>query len=276
MIEEDLLVVSTLPAGNLLGSAKLAEDRFHLGPYFRSDDRVWVVESQASRDKDAPPPVKLLEFDIASQQISEVGVLTDGGTAFSATVDIERERVLLGTAFKGQRRWKYLDALTFTEIPWSAETNLGPVVSMLADGRLVRFSGLEERSAIEVLSPDGVTVARVHLPPGLRLQTFGLQPTSSSLVIVVGEEDAGYWWYWWVEASQTLLVDFEANTTQEIARGAMPLTWKYNLLGLVTPLPAGCPSSRVFVSGFGISEKLELQRWNPDTGDLEPIVPARK
>ena len=271
VIEDRKLVVSTLPEGNVLGSARLEDDRFFLGPFFWSDDRVWVLESQAVRDREAPPPVRALELDVTERRLREVGVLDHVGIAISATVDIGRDKILLGTGFEGRLSWRYLDATGFSEVPWSSGEDFGSPVIMLEDGRLVRHLSGDRESALEVLTPDGEIDARVELPSAWVRVTFGSQPTPATLVIGAHETTFQGWTQ---EPSPSYRVDLDSGEVSRIADRVVPLASTHGRLEMVRPLSAGCEISRTFLTGWEPGEHTQLWQWHPETGELEGIIPT--
>lgn len=270
VIEGNQLVVSTLPEGNLLGSARLEDDRFFLGPFFWSEDRIWVLESRPSRDRKTPPPIRALELDVTENSFKEVGVLDRAGIAISATVDVDRDRILLGTAYRGQLGLRYLDADGFSDVSWSSERDLGWPATMLADGRLVHHWDEGGESAIEVLTPGGVMDARFELPSRWVQVTFGAQPTATTLVIGAHETMIQGWHQ---RSSPCYSVDLESGEIHRIADEIVPLAWTYSRLEMVKSLPAGCELCKTFLGRWGPDEHIQLLQWHPETGELERIVP---
>jgi len=268
VIEGGNLVVSSLPKGDLVGSVRLPANQRFVGPYFASEDRVRLLAADPKNKVDGPPSVQALEFDLAERKMREIGVLADAGSVISTTIDIARDRILLGTEFDRDRRWRYLDGRTFSDIPWASEKDFGPVVSMLADGRLVQLVNEDGGSWLEVISADGSVDGTVHLPRKPERLTFGFQPTPSTLVIFVVDDE---WTGNWLQDRKLRLVDLGSGEIRDIANGYLPPRW-WNSHGAVgRPLPVGCPASRVFM-GEGSS----LHLWDPDTGEFEELVSGRK
>ncbi len=268
MIEDGTLVVMSLPAGDVVGSVRLAADRSHFGPYFASDDRVGVFTVVPTSDVDGPPSIRALEFDLEGRKMVELGFLTAAGELFSATIDGSRHRLLLGTAFERRSRWRYVDSRTFAEIPWTAELDLGPVVTMLEDGRLVRLVNESGSSRLEVLSPVGVLVKMVPLPRKPKRLTIGFQPGPSTLVVAISEDGPGANWFDdWVAR----LVDLESGEIRDIGVGIVPASWWFRRGDVTRPLPVGCAVSRLFVGGGS-----SLWLWDQQTGELEQLVSGRR
>ncbi len=193
-IEEGNLVVSALPKGDLLGSVRLPVSESFIGPHFGSDDRVMVVAVDPTAMDDEPASVRILEFDVAERKLTELGALPEAGNVTSVVVDDDRNRLLLRTWFEGDARWRYLDGRTIEDVSWTRGIDLGPVVSLLADGRLVRVVGENWNRRIEVFSPGGVAVGGVDLPPGSERVLIGAQPSPTTLVIAAVRESQSNSW----------------------------------------------------------------------------------
>lgn len=266
-IEDGTLVVSSLPGGDVLGSVRLPAQRSHFGPYFASDNRIRIFSVEPAAGVDSPSSIRALEFDLDDRKMVEVGVLPGAGTVFSATIDDQRNRLLVGTHHERHTRWRYVDGRTLNDIEWAREMDLGPVASMLADGRLIRLVEETGSSRLEVLSPEGIPAGEVPLLQTAKRLAVGFQPTHSTLVVADSEDGSGLRWFDdWVAR----LVDLETGEIREIGGSMVPATWWYGHTGVTHPLPVGCAASRLLI-GNGAS----LWRWDQATEKLELLVPGR-
>jgi len=266
-IEERNLVVSALPNGDLLGSVRLPVSESFIGPHFGSDDRVMVVAVDPKPMDEEPASVRILEFDVAERKLTELGALPDAGNVTSVVVDDDRNRLLLRTRFAGDTRWRYLDGRTIEDVSWTRGIDLGPVVSLLADGRLVRVVGDNWNRRLEVFSPDGVVVGGVDLPPGSERVLIGAQPSPTTLVIAAVRESQSSSW---PTAWKSSLVDMETWEIREIGKGYVPSRPGSHYGGIDWPAPVGCLTARLF-RGEGAS----LNLWDPVDGDFEELVAGR-
>jgi len=267
VIEDRNLVVSSLPNGDLLGAVRLPVTERFIGPHFASDDRVMVVAADQRPLDEEPASVRVLEFDIAKRMLIDMGVLPAAGNVTSVVVDDDRNRLLLGTWFEGVTRWRYLDGRTIEDVSWTRGIDLGPVVSLLADGHVVRVVGEKWNRRLEVFSPIGVVVGGVDLPPGSERVLIGVQPSPTTLVIAAVRESQSNSW---PTAWKSSLVDLETWEIREIGDGYAPSNLWSQYGGIARPAPGGCPTARLF---WGKGASLNL--WDPVDGDFEELIEGR-
>jgi hypothetical protein len=267
-IEDRTLAVTDLPAGNLRGSARLPNHRRRLGPFFATDQRVGLLVTESVGVLQNPPAIRSLEFDVLAQELIEVGVLDAGGVPIRMIRDLDRNRLLLETRFDRESTWRYLDAGSFSDVPWSRDLDLGSEVSMLADGDLVRWVREPEGSRLDILSPEGGLVGTVPLPLGVELLVIGWQPTSTTLVVATSDQG---WSDWWYDSWKSLEVDLESGEIREIGGEIVPVTWWHRAGAVSRPMPAGCPASRLFI-GRGSA----LWMWDQADDQLDQLVHGRR
>jgi len=267
-IEGDTLVVSELASGDLAGAARIPDPWFprdSVAHYFVERDRARVLVLIDIAGDEAPS-LKALEFDIADRTLTETGTVADAGYWFAATIDSDRDRLLLRTTSAGgEHTYRYVDGRTLEPVGWSAGRELGSPVRMLADGRLLRRVDEGDASWLERLTPDGEIDARIRLPGTVRSVVIGAEPTTAAVAVAVSDrEDSDRERGDWL----LRLIDLESGEIRELGHGlpATPFIWDV----LHTPLPAGSAAARLF-----LGEGNSLLLWNPVTGRMEPVVRGR-
>jgi hypothetical protein len=208
-----------------------------------------------------------LQFDLVARKFIELGALEEAGHPFEVIMDASRDRMLIGARVERHNSWHYVDARSLSEVPWTGSMDLGPVVSMLEDGRIVRVVNEDGTSKIQALSPEGLPVGEVTFPSKPKRLTIGFQPSPSTLIVAVNDSE---WPTYWYTDWQAYLVDLSSGQLKGIADGVVPVSWWVRRGVVSRPLPAGCPASRLFI-GEGPS------LWMLDQSEerLEALVPGR-
>jgi hypothetical protein len=167
-----------------------------------------------------------------------------------------------------------VDARSLEPVGWSAERELGRFTEMMADGRLVRLVDDAEGCRLERLTPDGRIDGSTRLEWFPKRVVIGFQPNPSTVTVAAARID----WYnegpegSWIYGEWALfLADLDSGRLSEIGEQSVPLRWWYRYGQVRTPLPAGCAAARLF-----LGEGSSLWRWQPEGGDMKPVVRGRE
>jgi hypothetical protein len=261
MIDDGTLVVAALDTGDLIGSARLPSAGQQIAPYFAGEGRVRVLILMDSASAQEPS-LRALEFDCGQRTLTETGILAGAGSWLVVTIDEARDRLLLGTVVDGERTYRYVDGRTLNAISWSEGQELGTLVRMLADGRLLRLVGEGDERRLERLTPTGEINAKVRLSGSPQHVVIGAEPSASNVVVAVTDREYGD-----REREDWLLrlIDLESGEVREIGHG-LPAA-AYNWGEVKSPPTIGSPATRLFL---GKADFLWL--WDPVGGQMKPAV----
>jgi hypothetical protein len=265
VIDAGNLVVSELPSGDLLGSAKLPTGQRVFGPYFASDDHVRFLANAPKRDT-SPPAVTAVEFQLSNRRVVELGTILEAGEVFSVSVDAGRDRLLIGARTDRGRRWMYVEGKTMDEIPLAGGSGLVRAAAMLADGSIVRSVRTEGVATLDVLTPDRLVAKTIQLRTSTPFLVLGFQPSHTTLVIgtLTDEGQVTNTFRDWTSH----LVDLETGEMRQIAAEHMPTRWWYSPGEITTPVPVGSPATRML-----IGEGRVIRMWDPETDEIAPLLP---
>lgn len=212
-----LLTVFEIASGATLASARIpAGARYHRTLYFQDANVVRLLIRP-----EAPGPIAIHELDIPSRRFEKTGEIPAVGEWTSIRRFPGADRLFVSDARKAERAIAVDGRTGAVLATYAASPGAKAVFRPLSDGRVAALEQGAGMRRLRVLSADGGEERAIELDPRER-GVVGGEPAGGLLVLAVTEQDESAVG-WKPSEYRVLLLDLDAGTVREAARGLLPL-----------------------------------------------------